>query len=224
MRLIQRLLLWLILFYRRFFSGRIPNVRCSFVEESCSTFGLRVTRMAASGREAVGRVLRRLRRCGDACLLSDGTSLAWSELHDGTARDIVGEMRADGERDASIAHMLRTRMTVARWCGDRATFEDCRRTIHALAMSVTDKPRAVSLAVVQRRSRVRLVVLAVVGVVATIATAFVPLVAAPVAVIAWLGAWSALRRMRSRIARFVVATRQRTGATSSRALERSARA
>ena len=108
----------LILFYRRVFSGRLPNVRCSFAtDESCSTFGLRVARLATSGREALAKIARRLRRCSDACLLSDGTRLAWSELHDRSPADIAHEMRADGEGEAAIARMLRTRRAVARWCG-----------------------------------------------------------------------------------------------------------
>lgn len=154
MPLIQRLLIALILLYRRFFSGRLTNVRCSFTaEESCSAFGLRIARAARSGREAIARIARRLRRCGDACLLADGTKLGWSELHDRSPREIVDAMRADGEGDAAIWRMLQTRMTVARWCGDREAFVACRAAVHELAHHARyERPRVVSAAVVSSRT------------------------------------------------------------------------
>jgi putative component of membrane protein insertase Oxa1/YidC/SpoIIIJ protein YidD len=148
--LIQRLLVLLILLYRRFFSGRLTKVYCSFTaEETCSAFGLRIARAARSGREAIGRISRRLRRCGDACLLSDGTRLGWSELHEKSPREIVDVMRADGEGDPAIWRMLQTRLTVARWCGERETFEACRVALQALSYrSRFERPRVVSMLVV----------------------------------------------------------------------------
>jgi putative component of membrane protein insertase Oxa1/YidC/SpoIIIJ protein YidD len=152
--LIQRLLVLLILLYRRFFSGRLTNVRCSFTaDETCSAFGLRIARAARSGREALARIARRLRRCGDACLLADGKSLGWSELHDRSPRDIVVAMRADGEGDPAIWRMLQTRLTVARWSGDRESFVACRAELEALSHRAPyERPRVVSIAAVREHT------------------------------------------------------------------------
>jgi putative component of membrane protein insertase Oxa1/YidC/SpoIIIJ protein YidD len=121
--LVLRVLAWIILAYRRWLSGRGPlrGVRCSFPEESCSTFGLRATSEAPTARAAIGRIARRLRRCRDACLLGDGKTLSWTPLHDRSPQAIATEMRDDGERDAAIERMLATRHTVARWRGEDTT-------------------------------------------------------------------------------------------------------
>ena len=152
--LIQRILVALILLYRRFLSGRLSNVRCSFsVDETCSAFGLRIARTARSGRDAIARIARRLRRCGDACLLADGTKLGWSELHDRSPREIADAMHADGEGDAAIWRMLQTRLTVARSCGDRESFEACRAVLQTLGHhAVYERPRVVSAAAVNHRT------------------------------------------------------------------------
>jgi putative component of membrane protein insertase Oxa1/YidC/SpoIIIJ protein YidD len=149
-RLIQRLLVLLILLYRRFFSGRLANMRCSFTtEETCSAFGLRIARTARSGGQAIARIARRLRRCGDACLVGDGTLLGWSELHERSPRAIVRIMRADGEGDAAIWRMLQTRLAVARWRDDRDAFVKCRAALESLAhLAPFARPRVVSIATV----------------------------------------------------------------------------
>ncbi len=154
MPLIQRILIALILLYRRFLSGRLTNVRCSFsVDETCSAFGLRIARTARSGRDAIARIVRRLRRCGDACVLVDGTQLGWSELHDRSPREIADAMRADGEGDRAIWRMLQTRLTVARWCGDRESFEACRAVLRTLSHDAAyERPRVVSAAAVNHRT------------------------------------------------------------------------
>jgi putative component of membrane protein insertase Oxa1/YidC/SpoIIIJ protein YidD len=125
---ILRLLALLILGYRRWLSGRGPlrRVRCSFAaQESCSAFGLRITRIAASARDAIGRIVRRLRRCRDACLVADGTRITWAPIHDQPPEEIARGMRSDGEHDAAVARMLQTRRAVARWCGDLDAFRAC---------------------------------------------------------------------------------------------------
>src|SRR5690606_12105857 len=110
--LIQRLLALLIVFYRRWLSGRGPlrKVRCSFApDESCSAYGLRVARETCSARTAIARIARRLRRCRDAWLVTDGRTLSWTPLHDRSPEEITALMQADGERAAAIERMLHTR-------------------------------------------------------------------------------------------------------------------
>ncbi|MGE0402051.1 MAG: membrane protein insertion efficiency factor YidD [Kofleriaceae bacterium] len=156
-RLIQRLLVLLISLYRRFFSGRLASVRCSFTtDETCSQYGLRMARTARSGLQAIARIARRLRRCGDACLLADGTKLGWSELHDRSPREVVDEMRTDGEGDAAIWRMLQTRLAVARWCGDRDAFVACRAALEGLSHRAPfERPRVIRFGVVDVRTAAR---------------------------------------------------------------------
>lgn len=156
-RLIRRLLVGAILLYRRFVSGRLAGVRCSFsADETCSAFGLRIARTASSVRDAIARIVRRLRRCGDACLAADGTQLGWSELHDRAPGEIVDAMRADGEADAAIARILHARYAVARWTADCASARACRLALGELARPV-ERPRVVASGVlgVQAAGRYR---------------------------------------------------------------------
>ena len=126
--MIRLVLLAIIAFYRRWISGQGPlrRVRCSFAaHESCSAYGLRIATSAASGRVAIARIFRRLRRCGDACLRSDGRVLSWTPLHDEDPAAIAAAMRADDELAASIDVMLRTRRAVAVWRDDAAAIRAC---------------------------------------------------------------------------------------------------
>ncbi len=86
-------MLWLlrvgVLGYRRWASGRGPlrRVRCTFEQtESCSAFGLRISRDAPNATIAVRLIRRRLRACGDACVHLDsarsGATLYWGPLYD----------------------------------------------------------------------------------------------------------------------------------------------
>lgn len=75
--------------YRRWISGRGPlrRVRCSFEQtESCSAFGLRVSRQAPSTSVAVRLIQARLRACGDAALHVETAEresrLTWGTLYD----------------------------------------------------------------------------------------------------------------------------------------------
>lgn len=198
MPLIQRLLIALILLYRRFLSGRLPNVRCSFAaDETCSAFGLRIARAARSGREAIARIARRIRRCGDACLLSDGTRLGWSELHDESPAEIVRAMRADGEGDAAISRMVQTRLVVARWCGDRAGFEACRAALRSI-----ERPRVISLAAVEERARRRIAWSTAIAILAAVFAPLAPLVAVPLAMLAGASAVIGHTRLTARANRF----------------------
>ena len=164
MPLILRVIAWLIVCYRRWLSGRGPlrDVRCSFApEESCSAYGLRVTRDATSARQALGRIVRRLRRCRDACLLTDGAALSWAPVHDDSPAAIAAALRRDGEQPAALARMLAVRRAVALWRADRAAASACRGAEPA-------RPRVVSQPAVARRARRRLatlVALSVVGLV-----------------------------------------------------------
>ncbi|MGE0328034.1 MAG: hypothetical protein AB7K71_23575 [Polyangiaceae bacterium] len=57
--------------YRRWGSGKGPlrRVRCSFEQtESCSAFGLRMSREAASARTALRLIRARIAACGDGCV------------------------------------------------------------------------------------------------------------------------------------------------------------
>lgn len=152
MPLIQRLIILLVLLYRRWFSGRLASVHCTFTDdETCSAFGLRVARAARSGREAIACIVRRLRRCGDACLLADGARIGWTELHDRSPADIVAELRADGEGDAAIARVLRTRLAVALWSGDCASAHACRDELGALPRAA-ERPRVIASTAVGLRA------------------------------------------------------------------------
>lgn len=121
------LLVGLILFYRRFLSGRGPfRAACSFAgHESCSAYGLRVARTSGSVRVAIARIARRLGRCRDAYLVGDGRVLSWAHVHDRPPQAIVAEMRADAETPPAISRMLGTRRAVAWWRGDIASLRAC---------------------------------------------------------------------------------------------------
>jgi len=172
---ILRVLAWLILAYRRWLSGRGPlrKVRCSFAHaESCSAYGLRATAEAATAREAIGRIMRRLGRCRDACLLGDGRTLSWAALHDRPIDEIAAELRRDGEREPAIARMLGTRRAVAIWRGELAAARALAR------LAPAERPLVCSHEAAQSRSRRRLA-----GVVASAGVAAFAIVSHP-----WLGA------------------------------------
>lgn len=175
MPLILRILTALILFYRRWLSGRGPlrDVRCSFApHESCSAFGLRATSEAPGARAALGRIVRRIRRCRDACLISDGHALSWSPLHDLSPHEILDVLRADGEGAPAIERMLRVRRAVAVWRADAVAIHACdellaqsacdelRRapTVNA-SRGEADTARMVAEPAIRLRARRRLVVL-----------------------------------------------------------------
>jgi putative component of membrane protein insertase Oxa1/YidC/SpoIIIJ protein YidD len=179
--LILRLVIWLILAYRRWISGRGPlrNVRCSFApEDSCSAFGLRAARSSPTARIAIGRILRRIGRCRDACLLTDGRALSWMEAHDRPPAMIVAEMTADGEARTAVLRMLHARQAVAIWRADRQGIHDCAHEIEALRARDTDPripeaiapvmppPRVCSHPAVQQRARRRLIAFGVLALVA----------------------------------------------------------
>lgn len=169
MSLILRVLAWLITFYRRWLSGRGPlrDVRCSFApHESCSAFGLRATAEAPGARAALGRIRRRIRRCRDACLISDGHALSWTPFHDRPPAEIVDELRADGEGDAAIEKLLHVRRAVAIWRSDLAAIAACDAL---LADPVRPRVHVVAEPAIRSRARRRLVVLGAVAVVAAIA-------------------------------------------------------
>lgn len=178
MPLILRLLAWWIAFYRRWLSGRGPlrNVRCSFADEggeSCSAYGLRITHEAHSGWQALGAIRRRLARCCDACLVTDGRVLSWSRLHDHDPEVIAAQMRADGERPPAIARMLAARHAVARWRRDPAAARACRALVPAAGDGA---PRLVSQPHVARRWERRAYVLGALGVIALVLLGFHPVV------------------------------------------------
>ncbi|NVB84305.1 MAG: membrane protein insertion efficiency factor YidD [Kofleriaceae bacterium] len=125
--MLTALLVGLILFYRRFLSGRGPfRAACSFAgHESCSAYGLRVARTSGSLRVAIARIARRLGRCRDAYLVGDGRVLSWAHVHDRPPQAIVDEMRADAETAPAIGRMLGARRAVAWWRGDLASVRAC---------------------------------------------------------------------------------------------------
>ncbi len=164
MPVILRVLAWLILFYRRWLSGRGPlrDVRCSFApHESCSAFGLRATSEAAGAWAALGRIKRRIRRCRDACLSSDGHAVSWTPLHDRTPREILDELRADGEGAPAIEQILRVRRTVAVWRADQASIRACDELRTSTGPGST--PRVCAEPAIRSRTRRRLVALGAVA-------------------------------------------------------------
>lgn len=202
MPLILRLIAWVIVCYRRWLSGRGPlrRVRCSFAaEESCSAFGLRATREAADARTAVGRIVRRLRRCGDACLLADRTTLSWPERHDLPPRAIVEAMRRDGERPPAIARMLAARRAVALWRQDRAALVALAEVGAALSA-----PRVCSYPAVAARSRRRIAIRVALAVAAVAGILVQPWLGVPAALACLGAAVVAAQTSAARDARFAL--------------------
>ena len=119
--------------YRRWLSGRGPlrRVRCTFDAghggESCSAFGLRAAEEAPGVRVALGRIRRRIRRCGGVSLFAldapDGTrALGWGHDHDRPLAELV----ADGEGEAARSLVLSSREVAARWRGHLADIAAAR--------------------------------------------------------------------------------------------------
>lgn len=175
--MVRAALIFLITLYRRYLSGRGPlrGVRCSFAaHESCSAYGLRVAQRSPSTRIALARIGRRLRRCGDACLRSDGHVVSWTEQHDEAPSAIATQMRDDAELDASIALMLHTRRAVATWCADPIATRACDVEL-ALAPPVrTRRPIVVKFNAMVRRAVERLRRRTIFAVVAIVALAVIP--------------------------------------------------
>ena len=196
-----RVLAWLIVAYRRWLSGRGPlrAVRCSFAGgESCSAYGLRATAEAATVREALGRIARRLGRCRDACLLGDGKTLSWAALHDRPAGRIADEMRRDGERAPAIARMLGTRRLVAIWRGERAAARELAR------IAAPAGPLVCSHAAAQARSRRRIAGFVLLAAVAAFAIAFRPWLGASSLLVAGVATANAARTSAERGVRFAL--------------------
>jgi putative component of membrane protein insertase Oxa1/YidC/SpoIIIJ protein YidD len=197
-RIVLRVLSWLILAYRRWLSGRGPlrGVRCSFAaEESCSAFGLRATREAPTARAALARIVRRLGRCRDACLLGDGTAVSWAPLHDRAPAEIIVEMQRDGEHPPAIARMLATRRTVASWRGDTAALRE-------LADSARRPAPIYSHQATARRSRSRIVRALMLAVAAAGMSMFHPWLGGVTLALAAIAAASTLRTQIGRNRRF----------------------
>ena len=178
--MILRVLAWLIVFYRRWLSGKGPlrDVRCSFApHESCSAFGLRATSEAPTARAAIGRIARRIRRCRDACLVTDGHALSWTPLHDRTPVEIVDELRADGEGAAAIDRLLRVRRAVAIWRADRPSIRACDELLADPATGIAAAARATRVCAepaIRSRARRRLAIFGVVAAVAVAVAIFLP--------------------------------------------------
>lgn len=169
MPLILRVLAWLIVFYRRWLSGRGPlrEILCSFApHESCSAFGLRATSEATGARDALRRIGRRIRRCRDACLVSDGHALSWTALHDRTPREIRDELHADGEGAPAIEHLLRVRRAVAVWRADPVSIRACDELLASDGWSASVAPRVCAEPAIRSRTRRRLATFGLIAVVA----------------------------------------------------------
>lgn len=195
-----RVLAWLILAYRRWLSGSGPlrRVRCSFAaEESCSAFGLRATREAPTARAAVGRIVRRLGRCRDACLLGDGTAVSWAPLHDRAPAEIIVEMQRDGEHPPAIARMLATRRVVAIWRGDAVALRELADAVRAPAPVYSHPATA-------KRSRRRITGALALAVAAAGIIVFHPWLGGITLAIAAVAVVSALRTLVARSRRFAL--------------------
>ena len=126
MNVVRRALVAGIRGYRQWLSGRGPMraVRCTFHDgESCSAFGLRAAREAPSVRIALGRIRRRIRRCGEVSLFAldapGGTrALGWGADHERPLAELHAELVADGEGEPARAQVLSAREVAARWRQD----------------------------------------------------------------------------------------------------------
>ncbi len=186
--------------YRRWISGRGPlrRVRCSFApDESCSAYGLRITREAPTTAIAIGRIRRRLRRCREACLVADGRALSWSGCHDASPTELERRLVEDGERPAAVAIMLAARAGVAAWRSDRDTL----RMIRSLAGGLP-RPRVVSRGAMIGRARRRVTGLSLLAVAALVAVVAHPIAGGIALVGALVAAVSTTRAALARDARF----------------------
>lgn len=177
-RMLRGVLIALIVVYRRWVSGRGPlrGVVCSFAPgaagpegESCSAYGLRAAREAPTTRAALGRIARRLRRCGDVGLVADGAALSWAAAHDQPPAALRDAMVADAERAPAIERMLASRRAVAVWRAELPALRACGRGHR--------RPPVHAAAGIARRARDRIARFATFAVLA--------------ALLAWSAPWSA---------------------------------
>jgi len=204
----QRALVLGIRGYRRWLSGRGPlrRVRCTFHDsESCSAFGLRAAEESPDARAALGRIWRRIRRCGGASLFAldapDGTrALGWGEDHDRPLVELHAELVADGERDTARAQVLCAREVAARWRGDVADLVSARTLRGELAAIRPNPRRLPPLALLARALAWRVVAAAIVVAIAAMSS---PLAAVFLATLALVPLAAISRRHLARRARLL---------------------
>ena len=137
----QGCLVKLITFYRRHLSGRGPFrfVVCTFFQtESCSAYGLRVSRRVATSLPmALSLIRRRLRRCREAGLYRRPSGWAWAGMFDVPDElSLLKSLEADHELPQTAASLLRSRALVAEYCGDWPVADACTNA----AMRLCPKP------------------------------------------------------------------------------------
>ncbi len=124
----QRLLVVLLLWYRRRISGRGPlsGVRCTFAEtESCSAYGLRMAIEARSLLQALRLIVGRIGRCGNASLYELPDGVSWGEAYDDCVpATLEANLTAARESARSRALMHRSAGLIAVRCGRRADAQD----------------------------------------------------------------------------------------------------
>lgn len=199
--------------YRRWLSGRGPlaRVRCTFHHgQSCSAFGLRAVDEAPGTWAALGRIRRRLRRCGASSIhaLTDPEgrrALGWGPDHDRPLGELCAELTADGEHPADVAAVLAAREVVARWRGDVtevAALARLRRGLPRAQVLVRPppSPRGTAVALAGRAALAALVIAGAAALAPTI-------VAVAVAAVATLGLTATARARIDRHARLAAQAR-----------------
>jgi putative component of membrane protein insertase Oxa1/YidC/SpoIIIJ protein YidD len=126
----QTLLVGLIRFYRRFLSGRGPlrRVVCTFCRtESCSAYGLRIAREAATSLPQALRLIRgRLRRCREASLFRFPDGWGWGECYDAPdAAEMETGLQQVHELPATTATVLWSAALIAQHRGDEPHADAC---------------------------------------------------------------------------------------------------
>ena len=119
-----RLLLSLILLYRRFLSGRGPlrRVRCTCHHaETCSAYALRIA-STHSFVHSLRLIRRRLRRCRTSSIYDCSTGptriLAWGTDHDTPLPLLLSDLTLASETPASISIILASRDLISRHRSD----------------------------------------------------------------------------------------------------------
>ncbi|MCL4227567.1 MAG: membrane protein insertion efficiency factor YidD [Myxococcales bacterium] len=213
MSLARRVVVAAIAGYRRWLSGRGPlaRVRCTFHHgQSCSAFGLRAVDEAPGTWAALGRIRRRLRRCGATSIhaLTDPAgrrALGWGPDHDRPLGELCAELTADGEQPADVAAVLAAREVVARWRGDATEVVALARLRRGLprAQVLVRPPPSPRGTAVALAGRAALAGLAIAGAAALAPT----IVAVAVAAVATLGLTATARARIARHARLAAQAR-----------------
>ncbi len=136
----QRILLWMIAFYRKWLSGRGPfrSVRCTFEHtESCSSYGLRVAQNGSALLPVIRLIVRRLQCCERASLYRIDGTLVWERLYDqyDTPAELERYLVQSQELTSTRSAVLQALAWIARFQGNRKVQRQCQPLRRSLPVS-----------------------------------------------------------------------------------------